>query len=378
MTGPIAIVCGAGYVSGKEVMALELAEGLRASGQRVICITSLWGNGDFVRRLTSTAIPFRRMRLGFISATLSWDALRMTADQLWRWPKLIFDYLIFLYKDKPSHVIHTNWHHLIMLWMFLDTRKDWFWLHELVPPKPQYRKVFGWLGRRINGFVTVSHATAASLRSIGIPAEKIHVIYNGLADPSGDTILFPPRVFGKNIGIVGQVGAWKGHEDLLEAFSVISIRHSTAVLHIFGAASGDFQDWVRTRSEEIGVASRMIWHGFVEKRENIYLALDICVIPSRCDESFGLTAVEAGYFGLPVIVARRGGLPEVVEDGVTGFVVESENSTQLAKRLDELLNSESLCKKMGAAARQRARQYFTRERLVSDFLRLLGVKNHVS
>src|SRR5579862_8665972 len=123
----IAIVCAAGIVSGKEIMALELGEGLRARGCDVSYVTSLWGDGDFSARLQILAVPFHRMRLGFISATLNRACLWMTADQLWRWPKLLADYQGFLRSAKPQHVIHTNWHHLLLLWPLLRPTRDLFW-----------------------------------------------------------------------------------------------------------------------------------------------------------------------------------------------------------------------------------------------------------
>jgi glycosyltransferase involved in cell wall biosynthesis len=373
MSRPVAIVCGAGYVSGKEIMALELAEGLQASGRRVICITSSWSNGDFLERLRSSAIPFRRMRLGFISATLKCDAMAMTLIQFWRWPGLIFDYWRFLYKAKPARVIHTNWHHLLLLWMFLNQQRDWFWVHEFIPSKLQYRKVFGWLSHRLNGFVAVSDAIAESLRHLGIPEDKIRVIHNGLRNPAVDVALPATRLAKKNIGIVGQIGPWKGHEDLLEAFNIISQRHPSALLHVFGATGGRFGDSLKKRATEMGVSERVIWHGFVRSKNEIYPVLDICVIPSRFEEPFGMTAVEAAYFSVPVIATRRGGLPEIVQDGLTGFLVESESPMQLAQRLEDLIGNESLREKMGFAARQHVSSYFTRDRLVNEFDQLLRI-----
>ena len=125
-----AIVCGAGIVSGKEVMALELGEGLREKGCSVFYVTSLWGDGDFAARLRSHKFPFSRMRIGFISATLTADNLWMTVDQMMRWPKLLYDYNQFLLRERPDYVIHTNWHHVLLLLPFLRQERDIFWLHE--------------------------------------------------------------------------------------------------------------------------------------------------------------------------------------------------------------------------------------------------------
>src|SRR5438045_3645449 len=110
----VAIICGAGIVSGKEIMALELGKGLREAGIEIHFVTSRWGNGDFARRTIATKFPTHRMWLGYISTTLRWSEIRMTLDQLRRWPSFVIAYLRFLREVRPEKVIHTNWHHLLL------------------------------------------------------------------------------------------------------------------------------------------------------------------------------------------------------------------------------------------------------------------------
>jgi glycosyltransferase involved in cell wall biosynthesis len=368
----VAVICGAGIVSGKEIMALELGDGLRARGEDIVYVTSLWGDVDFGRRLSSRAIPFYRMRLGFISASLDLNAIMMTADQLIRWPKLVYDYARFLRRENPKRIIHTNWHHVLILWPFLKPGRDIYWLHELPMDDPRRARFFRALARRVKCFVAVSEAASNGLSRIGIAGAKISVIRNGLGDPAAGTPARSSASAGGDIGIVGQVGAWKGHDDLFEAFALIADRHRHARLHIFGADGGENARRLVARAEEVGVARRIVWHGFVAARSNIYPLIDICVIPSRVDESFGLTALEAAFFGLPAIATRKGGLPEIVVDGETGFIVDAQSPAQLADRLDRLLADPQLRRRMGAAARARAQRHFSRERFISDFLRLLA------
>ena len=374
----MAIVCGAGIVSGKEIMALELGEGIRAQGHSVAYLTSSWGNGDFSARLQGLDFQFHRMRLGFISATLTIDCLWMTAHQLCHWPGLVRDYRRFLHEENPRHIIHTNWHHLLLLRPWLRPERDLFWLHEVVPDKPQYVRVFGWLAKRLRCFIVVSDAVAVALRRIGIPAAQIKVIRNGLTDPSAGLPERPALGAGGNIGIVGQVGVWKGHQDLVEAFALIAGRHPEARLHIFGPAEREFADRLRQRAATLGLAARLVWHGFVRDRAKIYPVMDICAVPSRSADPLPTTAIEAAFFGLPVVATRRGGLPEIVEDGVTGYIVEAERPQELARRLEELLGSVELRERMGVAARLRARQHFSRERFVGEFLRVLGAGEKLS
>ena len=180
---PILIVCGGGYVSGKEVMTLELGEGLARNGESVCFITSFWNNGDFLNRLKLSGLPTQILHLGFISASLTAECLRMTAEQIWHLPGLLWGYARVLRLLNPRKVVHTNWHHVLLLLPFLRPHRDLYWLHEFVPDLPQYRRVFGWFARSLNCFVCVSQAVAGSLRQLGIDEAKIRVIHNGITDP---------------------------------------------------------------------------------------------------------------------------------------------------------------------------------------------------
>jgi glycosyltransferase involved in cell wall biosynthesis len=81
-------------------------------------------------------------------------------------------------------------------------------------------------------------------------------------------------------------------------------------------------------------------------------------------EGFGLSALEAMASGLPVVASAVGGLNELVEDGVTGFLVPPRDARELADRIDRLLRSSELRMRMGAAARARASAMFSREQMV--------------
>ena len=214
------IICGAGIVSGKEIMALELGKGLAQRERSVQFITSFWNNGDFPNRLKQLQIPTHILPIGFISVTLTKRCLEMTLEQLRLWPSLLWGYSSLVRDLRPQKVVHTNWHHLLLLLPLLRPERDLFWLHEVIPDLLQYRRVFRWLERRVGAFICVSHASASSLRKIGIDEGKIRVIHNGLTDPAGSVDTRSPSPKRLRIGIVGQVNPWKGHTDLLEAFAL--------------------------------------------------------------------------------------------------------------------------------------------------------------
>lgn len=367
----IAIVGGGCHVFGKEIISLELGAGLKEAGHEVTFVSSRWwGEGRFPQRLRELGLSARFMRLGFISATLSWDCIRMTLDQLIRVPSLWWNYWKFLREVRPEHVIHTNWHHLIMLWPFLNRRRDWYWLHDVVLDKPQYRTLYRALARRMRGFIPVSEAVKASLLRIGITEQKSHVIHNGIADPAG-RLSGVKSWKGVRVGIVGQVAPWKGHQDLLEAFGRVAAAHADATLHLFGDDSQPFAQGLKQRAGELGIADRLVWHGFVSDKERMFGQMDVCVAPSTVSEALPTVAIEAAFFGVPVIASRVGGMPEIVEDGKTGLLFEAGQRDQLAGMLGRLLADVNDRREMGAAAREQALRLFSRGRFVADFERCL-------
>src|SRR5207249_2521754 len=118
-----------------------------------------------------------------------------------------------------------------------------------------------------------------------------HVIHNGITDPSGSALRREASDQKPVVGIVGQIGEWKGHDDLLEAFALVSSSFPKAELHVFGKGSDDYETNLREKAVALAIADTVIWHGFVTDRTQIYRRIDICVVPSRFEEPFGMTVV---------------------------------------------------------------------------------------
>jgi glycosyltransferase involved in cell wall biosynthesis len=97
-------------------------------------------------------------------------------------------------------------------------------------------------------------------------------------------------------------------------------------------------------------------------------------LPSLWAEPFGIIGLEAMARGVPVIGSKIGGIPEWLEHGVTGFLVEPGDSREIAERADLLACDTRLARSMGDAARQRVRDRYDRDRTVDRLLKLLGAR----
>jgi phosphatidyl-myo-inositol dimannoside synthase len=107
-----------------------------------------------------------------------------------------------------------------------------------------------------------------------------------------------------------------------------------------------------------------------EQLKSLYVRADIFVMPSR-QEGFGLTFLEAMALGKPVIAGDYGGTPEVVQDEVSGFLVDPGDLKGLASRLVQLLQDEPLRRKLGEKGRRRVEEYYTFKGFRERFARIL-------
>jgi len=124
------------------------------------------------------------------------------------------------------------------------------------------------------------------------------------------------------------------------------------------------------------VLERVTFHGWVGDRPQLiehYYAGDIFVLPSICNDSFGIPVVEAMAAGSPVVASRSGGVVETVKDRETGFIVEKNDPQQLAYLLLKLLEDHALRETMGRAGRERALAHFTWDQVAESMFRCYQV-----
>jgi glycosyltransferase involved in cell wall biosynthesis len=121
---------------------------------------------------------------------------------------------------------------------------------------------------------------------------------------------------------------------------------------------------LRALAAELGVAHRVRFAGFRSDVENVYGAADVVAVPSTQPDPFPNAALEAAAAGCCVVAAYHGGLPEMLEDGVTGRLVTPGDPVALAVALAELRRDPAARERLGAAAATTTRARFSPERLL--------------
>jgi glycosyltransferase involved in cell wall biosynthesis len=225
----------------------------------------------------------------------------------------------------------------------------------------RYRAMFA----QAAAVIAVSHAMRISLVAMGAPAEK--VVYNPCGvdcrEFGGAAPADAPPVFLS----VGRFVAKKAPQLTIAAFAEACRQQPEMRLRMIG--DGPLLDDCRALARQLGVAPAVTFLGYQppavvqrEMRAARGFVQHSIEAPNGDREGTPVGILEAGASGLPTVATRHGGIPDVVIDGETGFLVEEQDVVLMAARLAELARSPELAGGMGGRARARIRSQFSRER----------------
>jgi glycosyltransferase involved in cell wall biosynthesis len=232
------------------------------------------------------------------------------------------------------------------------------------------------LARRTDALVTVSGRVRDELLALGIGRpEQWHVVPLGLelgdllagpgpAASSRAALGFPAD--GPLVGIVGRLAAIKDHQSFLQAAALVGDARPDVTFVVAG--DGALRPGLESQALHL-LGDRVRFLGWVTDLPLLYGALDLVVLTSR-NEGTPVALIEAGAAGLPAVATDVGGVPDVVRDGVTGFVVAPGQPEAIAARVLALLEHPETAASMGEAAREWVRCRFAAERLVEDLTAL--------
>jgi glycosyltransferase involved in cell wall biosynthesis len=165
----------------------------------------------------------------------------------------------------------------------------------------------------------------------------------------------------------------KGISYLLQAAQPILDAHPDTVFLIAG--DGRLSDQLAQEARDLGIAGHVVFLGLLPDVAELIATSDVVVVPSVWQEPAGLVVVEALASGRPVVATRVGGIPEYVEDGISGVLVEPRSAEQIALAVNKLLATPELAEGIGRAGRRLAVSNFTIERWVSETLEIYGIRS---
>ena len=177
------------------------------------------------------------------------------------------------------------------------------------------------------------------------------------------------------IGIVGRLFPIKNHALFLETAAHLMTKHPDARFIVVG--DGTLRAELEERAGRSDLAGHVFFTGWRFDLPAIYTDLDVLVVSSR-NEGTPVSAIEAMAAGCPVVATRVGGLPDLIDDGRTGILVDPDDATALSEAIDGVLTDQNRKSVLREAARADVEQRFMVSRLVSDmqdlYVELLGSK----
>lgn len=233
--------------------------------------------------------------------------------------------------------------------------------------------------------IAVSHFIKKELIGVGFDDRDITVIHHGIEvdkfTPGSDI----KRILKKypklqNRPVVfhpARIGLGKGCDVSIKAIRLI--REKIPKILLVFAGSKNIIDWGASQQKDIAYLVNLIKHFKLEKNvlidvysleemRELYAISTVCIYPSSVGEPFGLVMLEAMASGKPIIVTNTGGMPEVVKDGINGFVVGVKDFEFLASRINQLLEDYKLRMRLGYTGRQIVESQYTAERVTRDTL----------
>ncbi|TAJ14583.1 glycosyltransferase family 1 protein [Patescibacteria group bacterium] len=243
--------------------------------------------------------------------------------------------------------------------------------------RPGYQKKILWILQAIT--ILLAHSTIAVSKDIRnhAPIKKnVVLIYNGIETPrfinkdaARATLTHLSRITSstKIIGTIGELHKNKGHDILLHAISILKKRDVDTFLVIIG--EGEERRRLQTVIERENLSDSAILLGHIDDAATLLKGMDIFVFPSRT-EALGYALLEAGLAGASVIASNVGGIPEIVENQVSGILVQSEDPESLADAIELLLKNESHRASLGASLFKNTLEQFSQKSMIRNTVAL--------
>jgi len=214
--------------------------------------------------------------------------------------------------------------------------------------------------------VAVSQCVCELLVAAGIDRRRVDVVYDGIEPTTAASRQAARQKLGIPhtaclIGSAGQFVPEKGHEFLIRAFARIQRQIPSAVLALIG--EGELAGSYRTLAQELGVQENVLFSGYVPDLRLVLSGLDIFVFPSL-QEGLGSSLLIAMGCKVPVCASRTGGIPEIVQDGATGYLFKPGDADAIAGCVLGVLRSPQQGRDLAEAAALFVVQRFSVERMV--------------
>lgn len=225
------------------------------------------------------------------------------------------------------------------------------------------RANFWLLARRFDMTVAVSAEIASVLRASGFCDDRVETVMNGIEVPEIDRALTVRTGFA--IGSAGRMVPVKDYALMVDIANLVVA--ADPGIHFELAGDGPLFASIQSQVAKLGLEDRFMLKGMVQKVGDFYRGLDV-FINTSVHEGIPMSVLEAMALEIPPIVPRVGGMPEIISDGVDGYLVEGRDPVNFAQCCLALKRNDELRKRMGRAAREKAAKRFSWAKMVDRYM----------
>lgn len=212
-----------------------------------------------------------------------------------------------------------------------------------------YHRLSRYYARRLSCVVCISDAVRDNLLDKGVIIRRAETIYNGIdpdimqatSDPAEIRATHQVDPNAKLIGVLGNIKEWKGQETAVRAMPLILRQHPDTVCMLVGDVSPSdsyYYERLQALIEELELGDRIVFTGYTNRVPEYLNALDIMLHTSIDPEPFGRVLIEAMSLRKPLIGAAAGAVPEIIDNGVSGYTFDPGNSEDLADKVIRMLD----------------------------------------
>ncbi|HEY5601612.1 MAG TPA: glycosyltransferase family 4 protein [Gammaproteobacteria bacterium] len=273
--------------------------------------------------------------------------------------------------EQQVDIIHMHWARdlnlAVLAKIFAARPVKLVYTRQMMITRPKKDLYHRLLYRQVDLFLTITQQLSELARQyLPMPATAIKTLYYGVEAPPTlnaqqkaalrKTFNIPENSFA--IGMVGRIEAGKGQHLLLEAIRQLAAQGAKVHATIIGPAMNPaYEAALKKQAAEWRLTGAIHFYGSHNNPIEIMAAFDVVVLATK-QETFGLVLIEAMRNGVAVIGTRVGGVPEIIDEGITGLMFEPENARELAEKLLLLTNDNRLCQKLAQAGKEKADRLF--------------------
>ncbi|MDB4777968.1 glycosyltransferase [bacterium] len=216
-----------------------------------------------------------------------------------------------------------------------------------------------WSLKHVQKMICVSNSLLGYMKEIGHPEEKLRVVQNGV--PIVEDL--PSRSAPSSPWTIGTMALFrprKGTEVLLDAMAELKLRGCDIQLRAVGPfETPEYKTEILYRAQKLGLQDSITWTGFKKDINHQLEQMDLFVLPSLYGEGLPMVVLESMACGVPVVASRVEGIPEAIRDEVDGLIFEPGDASDLADKLQALIESKDRWQPMSQSALQRQRDHLS-------------------